>query len=219
MRRLLIPLALVCASCQSDQTGPPASSPRHSFAVAESEGPPSPYPFGPDTYRLGLFTGAGRHKLDCSADLSGARTCDGFLRSTVDKTLLDARLQIPAGAGPHALVVLMHGYAGSKSSSGDIADQLLAEDYAVLRYSTRGFGDSWGQVNLADLNAEIGDLHSMIGDVVDEPDFDLDPNHVAVTGASYGGGHSWLALVNPTFVTEKRNTGHVVSFVPIAPCT
>src|SRR5438270_4407675 len=123
MRRLLVPLALFCASCQSDQTGPLAIAPRKAVVLAESEGPPSPHSFGPDTYRLGVFAGAGRHRLDCSADLSGARTCDGFLRSSVDKTLLDARLQIPAGAGPHPLVVLIHGYAGSKSSSGDIADQ------------------------------------------------------------------------------------------------
>jgi len=117
------------------------------------------------------------------------------------------------------LIALVHGYAGSKTSSGDIASQLLAEGYAVLRYSTRGFGDSWGQVNLADLNAEIRDLQSMIGQVVDNRAYELNPAKVAVTGASYGGGHSWLALVTPTFATPKGRTVTIAAVVPIAPWT
>jgi ABC-2 type transport system ATP-binding protein len=97
---------------------------------------------------------------------------------------------------------------------------LLADGYAVLRYSTRGFGDSWGQVNLADLNLEIADLRSMIGRVMDDENCNLDPNKVAITGASYGGGHSWLALVNPTFPTPSgAKTVHIVAVAPIAPWT
>jgi len=97
---------------------------------------------------VGAFTGGGP-KLRCSPSSSGGRICDGFLRS-FDKTALDVRLEIPSGAGPFPLVALIHGYAGSKTSSEDIASRLLGDGYAILRYSTRGFGKSWGQVNLAD---------------------------------------------------------------------
>src|SRR5207248_11462816 len=138
-------------------------------------------------------------------------------RTDVDNTLLDVRLEIPAGTGPFPLVALIHGYGGSKTSSGDVAGALRAQGYAILRYSTRGFGRSWGQVNLADLHAELGDLRSMISQVVDNFDFQLNPDAVAVAGASYGGGHSWLALVEPTFRTPGKNVVRIRAVVPIAP--
>ncbi|MFL5481107.1 MAG: CocE/NonD family hydrolase [Gemmatimonadaceae bacterium] len=217
MRRLVFLLLSVIA-CQADRLAPrPAISRDLETTVANDDGPPSSFPSGSDTYRTGLFTGTGRHALDCSPTSDGGRVCNGYLRSDVDKTLLDTRLELPAGAGPFPLVALIHGYGGSKTSSGDIAARLRADGYAILRYSTRGFGDSWGQVNLADLHAEIGDLRSMIGQVVDEKDFALNPDAVAVTGASYGGGHSWLALVAPTFVTQKKNTVRIRAVIPIAP--
>ena len=96
------------------------------------------------------------------------RECSGFLPSAVDGTLLDVTLQIPLKvATPVPLVVVVHGYGGSKASSGDVVQPLLDDGYAILRYSTRGFGNSWGQVNLVDIHAEIADLRSMIGHVID----------------------------------------------------
>ena len=218
MRRFALVLLSFALACQSDQTGPRQVLHNSiSIAATNDDGPPSSFPTGSDTYRLGLFIGTGPHKLDCVATADGGRQCDGFLRSDVDKTLLDTRLEIPPGAGPFPLVALIHGYGGSKTSSGDIAARLRSDGYAILRYSTRGFGESWGQVNLADLHAEIGDLQSMIARVVDEPEFDLIADAVAVAGASYGGGHSWLALVHPTFTTPKKNTVRIRAVIPIAP--
>src|SRR6266550_3398996 len=221
MKRLgLLGFALLVA-CQSDQTGPGGGPLRVPSAMRADEGPPSQYPFGVDTYRVsGPFAGAPSPPLVCEAETATGATYDGYLASEADQTSLDARLQIPAGDGPFPLVALIHGYAGSKSSSGDIASKLLADGYAVLRYSTRGFGESWGQVNLADLNLEIADLRSMIGRVMDDPNCNLDPERVAVTGASYGGGHSWLALMQPTFPTPSgTKTVHIVAVAPIAPWT
>ena len=58
-------------------------------------------------------------------------------------------------------IVLSH-FRGESDWNGTMPDMIrrflnlvTAEGYAVLKYSTRGFGDSWGQVNMADLNAEI----------------------------------------------------------------
>jgi hypothetical protein len=222
MKRIGILGVLVLAfACQSDQTGPRLQPRRDVTVSATDDGPPASYPFGPDTYRpSGAFAGAPLTPLVCSAGVTGGATYDGYLVTEADGTSLDARLEIPAGTGPFPLVTLIHGYAGSKSSSGDIAAKLLADGYAVLRYSTRGFGDSWGQVNLADLNLEIADLRSMIGRVMDDANCGLDPDHVAVTGASYGGGHSWLALVQPTFPTPSgTKMVHIVAVAPIAPWT
>ena len=222
MKRLsLLGLGLLFAACQSEQTGPREGALRAPSTMQADEGPPSQYPFGPDTYRQsGPFAGAPTPPLACQPGTTAGASYDGYLVTESDQTSLDARLQIPAGEGPFPLVALIHGYAGSKSSSGDIASKLLEDGYAVLRYSTRGFGESWGQVNLADLNLEIADLRSMIGRVMDDPNCHLDPEKVAVTGASYGGGHSWLALLQPTFPTPSGSkTVHIVAVAPIAPWT
>jgi ABC-2 type transport system ATP-binding protein len=212
----------VLGACQSDQTGPATTSIRQiPTTVSASEGPPSAYPFGQDTYQRSdpSNMGAPLTPLSCKGNGSSGGTYDGDLVTEADQTTLDARLEIPAGSGPFPLVTLIHGYAGSKSGSGDVASKLLADGYAVLRYSTRGFGNSWGQVNLVDLNLEIADLRSMIGRVVDDAACNLDPTKVAVTGASYGGGHSWLSLVKPTFKSPAGKNVSIVAVAPIAPWT
>jgi ABC-2 type transport system ATP-binding protein len=221
MKRLgILGLLVLLPACRSDQTGPQPPTLQISSASASSaEGPPSSYPFGRDTYRRsGPFRGAPAPPLVCQATTAAA-TYDGYLVSEADRTSLDARLEIPAGTGPFPLVALIHGYAGSKTSSGDIAAMMLGEGYAVLRYSTRGFGDSWGQVNLVDVHLEIADLRSMIGRVMDDPSCNLDPTKVAITGASYGGGHSWLSLVQPNFKSAGGRDVSIVAIVPIAPWT
>src|SRR3954469_13959038 len=128
MSRIVLALVALAslAACTDRPTEPKLRPSRPSFATDPGEsGPPSPRNFGPDSYRLGVFTGAGTTQpgLDCAQDASGARSCNGFLASGVDGTLLDVTLQVPAGAGPFPLVVLMHGWAGSKTGSGDVADE------------------------------------------------------------------------------------------------
>ena len=221
---LLLVLAALFACTDrptSPSPGTTPSSPSLDASAADETGPPPHQTFGADTYRTGVFTGQGTTKpgLRCEGSTAAGRTCDGFLESAVDGTLLDVTVSVPAGSGPFPLVALIHGYAGSKSGSGDIAAKLGAAGYAVLRYSTRGFGKSWGQVNLVDEHAEIGDLRSMIAQVLDQERLHLDPDAVAVTGASYGGGHSWLALLAPTFTTPKGSAVRIRTVVPIAPWT
>ncbi|HVE68291.1 MAG TPA: alpha/beta fold hydrolase, partial [Solirubrobacteraceae bacterium] len=223
---LVITLGILAAACEREPVGPPgvAAPPVATAQASGDEGPPPKYNFGQDTYRTGVFTGEGVTPtgLQCTTFADGqGQVCNGFLASNVDGTRLDVRLAVPAGAAGvlHPLVVLVHGYGGSKSSSSDIADSLYADGYAVLRYSTRGFGKSWGQVNLADEHAEIADLRSMVGQVVDDPRFSLDPDAVAVTGASYGGGHSWLSLLQPTFRSPRGAGVRIRAIAPIAPWT
>ena len=219
---LLLLLGTVYACADRPTTPLSRTVPPSLDAVATEEtAPPPRHHFGPDTYRIGVFTGQGtsRARLDCDGSTAAGRTCNGFLASDVDGTLLDVSITVPSGSGPHPLVALIHGYAGSKTSSGDIAQELNSAGFAVLRYSTRGFGKSWGQVNLSDLHAEIADLRSMIAQVMDRGNLHLDPDAVAITGASYGGGHSWLALVRPTFTTPKGQVVRIRTVVPIAPWT
>src|SRR5688500_15212336 len=221
-RRCTLVLALFALGCHDDQLGPARGGPATAFsAVDEDRGPPAPYPFGPDTYRIGIFTGdpVTPTGLDCGYSTETLQDCRGFLASAVDGARLDVTVQVPRTEGLHPLVVQVHGYAGSKTSSGDIAARLIAEGYAVLRYSTRGFGESWGQVNMSAVNVEIADLRSMSAQVVDAASFAINGDAVAVTGASYGGGHSWAAAITPTFTTALGAQVRIRTVVPIAPWT
>jgi ABC-2 type transport system ATP-binding protein len=186
--------------------------------------------FGPDTYRTsqqctgsvtGECTGQGRTPpgLSCETTPSGGRKCSGFLESAVDRTLLDVLLVIPPGAGPHPLVASLHGWGGSKDGQGYIADPFANDGYAVLRYSARGFGDSWGQVNLADVHIELGDLRSMIGGVIDRTDFGLKADGVGIIGVSYGGGQTWLSLLQPAFKSPNGIDIRIAAVAPIVPWT
>ncbi len=189
-------------------------------AVAQ-DGPPSPQAFGPDTYRIGLFTGQGTAPtgLQCEGSAEEGLLCNGFLASSVDGTLLDVSVAVPPGPGPHSLVAVLHGWGGSKGSDGYIADPLLADGHAVLRYSARGFGRSWGQVNLADIHVELADLRSMIAQVVDLPELALDADAVGIAGVSYGGGQTWLSLLRPVFQSPRGASVRIRAIVPIVPWT
>jgi pimeloyl-ACP methyl ester carboxylesterase len=219
IRRFALAVALLgLAACERQPTAPTSHPSQPSFTIDGSDdGPPSPPEFT-DTKETGVATGEGvvTPGLKCAGS-SAALTCSGYLRSDVDGTMIDVTLMIPNGSGPFPLVALLHGWAGSKNGSSDIASTLVSDGNAVLRYSARGFGASWGLVNLSDVDVEIGDLRSVISQVVDHPGYRLNPGKVAVTGTSYGGGQSWLALVQPEFVTPQGATVKIAAVVPIVP--
>ncbi len=193
-------------------------------ALAQSGAPPARQ-FGPDTTATGAYTGEGVTPVGVTCDTPPAPTaltCTGYLASGVDGTLLDVTVRVPQTTGLHPLVVGMHGWGGSKGSMGQYDDRLTGDGYTYLRYSARGFGSSWGQANLADVNVEGEDLRSLVGQVVDDSRFAADARSVGVFGASYGGAHSWLAALKPTFSspgtpTSPPQTVHVRAVAPVVP--
>jgi ABC-2 type transport system ATP-binding protein len=185
--------------------------------------------FGPDTYRTsqqctGSLTGECTGQtttpagLNCDPPLNGSRRCTGFLASAVDGTMLDVTLVVPPGTA-NPLIVSLHGWGGSKKGQGYIADPLIAAGFAVLRYSARGFGESWGQVNLSDINIELGDLRSMIAQVIDLEPVALKADAVGIIGVSYGGGQTWLSLLHPKFTSPNGAKVMIRTVVPIVPWT
>jgi predicted acyl esterase len=187
--------------------------------------PPEPRTFGPDRTSTGAFTGQGLTPVGVACDEpaspDAALTCSGFLASGLDGTLLEVVVRVPRSLGPHPLVVGMHGWGGSAGSMARYDDRLTGAGYVFLRYSARGFGASWGQTNLADVNVEGAsvagaDLRSMIGQVVDDVRFAADPGAVAVFGASYGGAHAWLAAIEPSFQSPRGQPVVIRTVVPIA---
>ena len=124
MHRPVLVALVVLAACGDQPVAPttPPTTPDVSAARAAQEGPPRRHRFGPDSYRVGLFTGQGVTQPGLTCTTSGTvRECTGFLASAVDSARLDVTLQIPAASGPVPLIVIVHGYGGSKSSSGNIA--------------------------------------------------------------------------------------------------
>ena len=151
--------------------------------------------FGPDTTSTGVNTGQGvvASGLRCNPPAgppSEPLTCTGYLASDLDGTMLDVTVWVPRAGPAHPLVVGVHGWGGSKRSNNQYAQRVTDAGFTFLSYSTRGFGNSYGQANLADVNVEAADLRSLIGQVVDEPRLHVDPSAVGVFGASYGGAHS-----------------------------
>ena len=191
------------------------------IAVAVSCGTVAAQTCPGDATRTGVFTGQGITPPGLKCEGSGAqgRTCSGFLPSAVDGTLLEVTVSVPPGAGPHPLVVVLHGWGGGTDSLGYLAGPLLADGHAVLRYAARGFGNSWGQVNLADIDVELADLRSMIGQVVDQGPLHIDGTAVGVVGVSYGGGQAWLAWLRPSFSTPRGRPVQIRTVVPIVPWT
>src|SRR5437588_5034555 len=136
-----------------------------------------------------------------------------------DGVPLDADLTLPAGrVVPRPLIVMLHGYANQKtewesaSASNSNPDKdhynnvwFASQGYAVLTYTARGFHGSCGQgplqgpecargwMHLADRRFEVRDTQYLAGLLADLGV--ADPQRVAVTGGSYGGGQSMLLAV------------------------
>jgi predicted acyl esterase len=148
--------------------------------------------------------------------------CSGFLAGS-DGTALDTDLVLPS-ASRYPLLVLVHGWSGSKGDGSPIlgypGDQFFTDrGYAVLRYSTRGFGKSWGQVSFAAPDREIADLRALVSTVVDDARFSVQADKIGVTGQSYGGGHSWLVAMQPTWTTPAGKPVRLAAVAPVATWT
>ena len=157
-------------------------------------------------------------------------SCSGMLTS-FDGTNLDTSFQVPyrdINAYPQRgfpFIVLFHGWGGSKNDfynfyGHDLVVDLLAHGFAVLNYSARGFGKSYGQAHLDSKYYEVKDFQSIAGQIVDWiPDL-INPEKVGVTGDSYGGGISWLIVTTSSQFYSPVNVDiKIAAAVPIVPWT
>jgi predicted acyl esterase len=145
--------------------------------------------------------------------------CTGEIPS-FDGVGLDTDLSLPVkGDAPLPTMLMLHGWSQDKetwqSSSRDGDGNpdkyhwnnvwFVSKGYAVVNYTARGFKDSCGQMDggadcvfppnrawthLADRRWETKDSQHILGLLVDAGI--AEPERLASTGGSYGGGQSWL---------------------------
>lgn len=131
-----------------------------------------------------------------------------------DPVTLDALVVQPDRGCPCPGVIWNHGFGGSKNGDRGAREMLASHGYVVLSYTSRGFGETPGQVDL------VGEKERQ--DLLDAVDWLNDAanpvtsgrvwtDRIGQVGASYGGLHSWALA----------RSGHpaVRTVVPIATST
>jgi pimeloyl-ACP methyl ester carboxylesterase len=95
-------------------------------------------------------------------------------------------LHVPAGAGPHPIVVFLHGFPGNERNF-DLAQALRRAGYGALVFHYRGswgVGGSWSWRNVLDDAARVV---AAVRQAAMSAAYRLDPRRVAVVGHSLGG--------------------------------
>jgi ABC-2 type transport system ATP-binding protein len=108
---------------------------------------------------------------------------------------LDVSVYGQPGGGRHPVVLLAHGFGGTKESVAGQAADLQERGYVVVTWTARGFGKSGGRIHLDDPKYEVADAKALVDLAAKRPDVQLDSPgdpRVGVMGASYGGA---LALM------------------------
>ena len=103
---------------------------------------------------------------------------------------LNGIFYLPAGPGPHPVVVLLHGNPGNERNL-DVAQALRRAGYATLYFNYRG---SWGSGGTFSRTHAIEDVHAALRFVrspLAAERYRADSSRVALVGHSMGG---WLAL-------------------------
>ena len=103
-------------------------------------------------------------------------------------------VRVPAGSGPHPVVVVVHGgwfrAAYDLTYAGHMSAALTADGFATWNIEYRRVGNAGGGYpgTLEDVAAALGALPALA------PEYQLDLNRVVVTGHSAGGAlAAWLA--------------------------
>src|SRR3954463_11629568 len=107
---------------------------------------------------------------------------------------LDGGVDYPTAGCPCPGVIINHGFTGKWTDSGSVARELASHGYVVLRYSSRGFGKTPGEVDLMGPK-ETQDLLDAVH-WLNDPDNPVvgglvTHNRIGQFGGSYGGAHAW----------------------------
>lgn len=99
---------------------------------------------------------------------------------------VNAQLYLPAGAGPHPTVILLHGLPGNEQNL-DLARAMQRAGWAVITFHYRG---SWGSGGTFTLEGGCDDVDSLLGEIrgpTGAQKWHVDPKRIVIMGHSYGG--------------------------------
>jgi uncharacterized protein len=100
--------------------------------------------------------------------------------------LLNAFVYVAAGAGPHPVVILLHGFPGNEKNL-DLAQSIRRAGWDVLYFNYRG---SWGSPGDFSFTHSIEDTQAAIAylrDPLNAKKLRVNPNYIVLIGHSMGG--------------------------------
>jgi pimeloyl-ACP methyl ester carboxylesterase len=100
--------------------------------------------------------------------------------------LVNAMLYLPAGAGSHPAIILLHGLPGNEQNL-DLARAMQRAGWAVVTFHYRGSWGSGGNFTLRGGCDDVDALLREIADVNGPGKWHIDPHRLVVVGHSYGG--------------------------------
>jgi uncharacterized protein len=141
--------------------------------------------------------------------------------ATVPSTI-PAVLRIPAGDGPHAAMVILHGSAGVDGRGEDMAKVLLEAGIASIE------PDMWKPRGLAGgtksrpriISDTLPDAYGALAYLAAHPK--IDPKRIGILGFSWGGAVSWITAfgLRPLNVGSKLDSLTFAAHVPFySSCT
>ena len=132
--------------------------------------------------------------------LDGSFSYDEFISfNSADGTTIEGNLFLPSTNDPNAkfpAIVFINSWSLEEHEYIVQAAKFAKKGYIVLSYSTRGFGKSGGQINVAGPK-DMQDLSAALDFL--EANTAVDVNNIGAAGISYGAGISLLGLA-----TESR---------------
>ncbi len=129
-----------------------------------------------------------------AAAVPGYATEDVIIRSH-DGVELRATVYVPVTPGPHAGVILTHGFGADRTQMADAGKHFAEKGWVGVAYDARGFGQSGGYVELDGPN-EVADVQTLVDFLAARTDTLLDAQgdpRVGMFGGSYGGAIQLLA--------------------------
>jgi carboxymethylenebutenolidase len=135
---------------------------------------------------------------------------------TEDGGTVHAELFLPAGAGPHPGVVVLHESFGLNDDIRRISARFAENGYAALAPSLYSHGKRLVCLSrvLVDMVAgrvarEVGDIHAARAALAERDE--VDAERIAVAGFCQGGGFALIAGTKPGFAAAAVNYGMVPS--------
>ncbi|MEU6730916.1 alpha/beta fold hydrolase [Nonomuraea wenchangensis] len=141
-------------------------------------------------------------------DVPGPRAATVPLTVGSAGTPLPGVLHVPAGPGPHPVLILLHGFPGNERNF-DLAHAARRAGYASLVFHYRGSWGAGGSWSWAHVLEDAAAAVAAMRDPATAAAWRLDPDRLAVVGHSAGG---FAALMTAAALPSVAAAGSIAGF-------